>query len=98
MPNFSPTFPEDIVTAVLAHMNSDHRDDNIMIVRAFADVDAATATMTALDESAGYWSYSVGGEHRDIRLPWTEPIGERAEIRREIVALYETAHKRLTKP
>lgn len=93
-----PTFPADIVTAVLAHMNSDHSDDNIAIVRAFADVDATTATMTGLDGSAGYWSFIVGGEHRDIRLPWSASISERAEIRREIVTLYENALQRLTKP
>ncbi len=98
MPTFPATFSDDIVTAVLAHMNSDHRDDNITIVRAFADVDAATATMTGLDESAGYWRYFVEGEHRDIRLPWSASISERAEIRREIVTLYENALQRLTKP
>jgi hypothetical protein len=98
VPTFPQTFPDDIVTAVLSHMNSDHRDDNITIVRAFADADAASATMTGLDESAGYWSFAVGGEHRDIRLPWTVTISERAEIRREIVTLYENALQRLTKP
>ncbi len=88
-----PTFPADIVTAVLAHMNGDHTDDNLAIVRAFADPLATSATMTGLDETAGYWAW---GDGRELRLPWSTTISERAEIRREIVLLHTEAIRRLT--
>lgn len=86
-----PTFPPETVAAVLAHMNSDHNDDNLLIVRAFGDRDAASATMTTLDRRGGTWAYVAGGADRELTLPWGAEISERAEIRREIVARYDAA-------
>jgi len=86
-----PTFPAETVTAVLAHMNGDHNDDNLLIARAFGDREADAATMTGLDEHGGDWAYTVSGEARDVRVPWTAQISERAEIRREVVVVYDRA-------
>ncbi len=86
-----PTFPAETVAAVLAHMNSDHNDDNLLIARAFGDPDATSATMTTLDEHGGTWQY--GGAV--LTVPWSTTISERAEIRREIVILYDAACARL---
>lgn len=94
MPNFDPL----TVDAVLAHMNGDHADDNLTIARAFADVAAESATMIGLDSDSGRWQYSAGGVAYEIALPWSAPIAERAEIRREIVALYDSACLRLGLP
>jgi len=88
---FVPTFPIETVTAVLAHMNGDHDDDNLLIARAFGDRAADAATMTGLDENGGDWGYTVSGESRSVRVPWTEQISERAEIRREVVVAYDRA-------
>ncbi|MFT4124421.1 MAG: DUF2470 domain-containing protein [Microbacteriaceae bacterium] len=91
-----PTFPADIVDAVLAHMNGDHSDDNLLIARAFGDPDAETAVMTELDEGTGSWIFTVGGDQRLLEVPWPSgEISERHEIRREVVALYEQACARL---
>ena len=91
MPISPDDFPDDVVTAVLAHMNSDHNDDNILIVRAFGDEDATAATMATLDKNGGTWIYSGDDFRRELTLPWTAPISERPEIRREIVHLYDAA-------
>jgi hypothetical protein len=88
-------FDENVVTAVLAHMNSDHSDDNLLITRAFVSADIDAATMTWLDGSGGDWRVSVDGKERDVRIPWSVAVTERAEIRREVVVLYETACARL---
>jgi hypothetical protein len=90
-----PTFPADVVAAVLSHMNDDHRDDNLLIARAFGDPNATTATMTTLDTRGGTWVYSVGDDARELTVPWTAEISERPEIRREIVRLYDVACERL---
>jgi hypothetical protein len=90
-----PTFPTETIEAVLAHMNSDHNDDNLLIARAFGDPDATAATMTTLDESGGTWSYTAGGAATELTVPWSTTIAERPEIRREIVALYDAACARL---
>ena len=87
-----PTFPDDVVTAVLAHMNSDHGPDSLTIVHAFADPSATSARMSGLDGEAGYWEYGGG---KQLRIPWSAPITERPEIRREVVVIYEEAQRRL---
>lgn len=96
-PVFEPdaVFEPAVVSAVLAHMNGDHADDNLLIARAFADPAATECEMSGLDGEAGYWSYCVDAAATELRMPWAAPITERAEIRREIVALYDRAHARL---
>jgi hypothetical protein len=90
------TFDPQVVDAVLAHMNVDHTDDSLLIVRAFALPDATAATMTGLDEEAGVFSAVVTDGAREVRGPWPAGrITERAEIRREVVALYDAACARL---
>ena len=86
-----PTFSPEVVTAVLAHMNGDHLDDNLLIARAFGSPRAADATMTTLDENGGTFLYVADGEEHEVTVPWTAPISERAEIRREVVVLYDRA-------
>ena len=86
-----PTFSPDIVTAVLRHMNDDHVDDSLLISRAFGSRDAETASMTDLDENGGTFVYSVGTVDHTVVVPWTAPISERPEIRREVVVMYERA-------
>lgn len=88
-------FPETTIAAVLHHMNDDHRDDNQLIVRAFADETATDAVMTTLDNTGGTWTFNLGAETREVTVPWSEHISERAEIRREIVKLYDAACERL---
>lgn len=90
------TFPEPVVAAVRAHMNDDHTDDSLLIVRAFALPDAVEATMTDLDQEGGVWSATTVGGTEQVRVPWPAGrITERAEVRREIVALYDAACVRL---
>lgn len=86
-----PTFPTDVIAAVLAHMNSDHAADNLVIVRAFAAPSASTAIMTGLDAFGGDWSATVDGAARQVRIPWTIPVSERADIRRAVTLLYRDA-------
>ena len=86
-----PTFAPEIVSAVLAHMNGDHLDDSLLIARAFGDPDAADASMIGLDENGGTFAYTLAGEEAEVTVPWTAPISERAEIRREVVVMYDRA-------
>lgn len=86
------TFSPETVAAVLAHMNDDHAEDSLVIVRAFALRGATAAAMAGLDADGGVWTATVDGAPVEVRVPWPAgPISERAEIRREVVALYEQA-------
>ncbi|RZI82665.1 MAG: DUF2470 domain-containing protein [Microbacterium sp.] len=90
------TFAPEVVTAVCAHMNDDHTEDSLRIVRAFARPEATAAVMSGLDGDAGIWTATVGGAEEEIRVGWpAAPITERAEIRREVVVLYEQACEKL---
>lgn len=96
-----PPFPADTVDAILAHMNADHRDDNVLIARAFAGRDVVSAVMTDLDTRGGTWHYVASGgdassdgdegETLELHIPWSTELTERPQVRREIVALYDAA-------
>jgi hypothetical protein len=91
-------FDDAALAGVLGHMNDDHRDDNLLIVRAFGGrADAASATMLDFDGDGGSWSATAAdGEVYEVRVPWPGgAITERPEVRREIVALYDAACARL---
>lgn len=90
-----PTFTPEIVAAVLHHMNDDHPEDNLLIARAFGSTDAWAATMISLDGDGGTWSYLIDDDEREVTVPWSGPITERPEIRREIVVLYDAACAKL---
>lgn len=93
------SFPPEVVDAVLRHMNSDHTDDNLVIVRANGAPDAAEATMTTLDADGGVWSVTGGsseaGAVSELRIPWPIPVAERADIRKAVVLLYRSACRTL---
>jgi hypothetical protein len=85
-------FDDAALTGVLRHMNGDHADDNLLIVRAFSpESDIIAATMIGFDGDGGDWrAQPLTGDEFVVRLPWPGgPITERAEVRREIVALYD---------
>ena len=84
-----PTFTDDIVTAVLRHMNEDHPEDNILIVTAFGHKEAWAATMIGLDGDGGSWAYLLGDDERVLTVPWSGPITERPEMRSRFDSLFE---------
>jgi hypothetical protein len=91
-------FDETVRTGVLGHMNGDHGDDNLLIARAFGPAQPiAAAELTGFDGDGGTWLATLAdGRHVEVRAPWPGgSITERPEVRREIVALYDEACRRL---
>lgn len=98
-------FSPDAVDAILAHMNADHRDDNVLIARAFAGRDVVSAVMSDVDERGGTWHYVASDgdassdgdadETLELHIPWSTELTERPQVRREIVALYDAACAKL---
>ena len=76
-------------------MNDDHLDDNLLIARAFGNAAATSSTMTTLDHIGGSWVYAVADIEHSLTVAWSREIGERAEIRREIVKLYDMSCEKL---
>ena len=86
----------EVITAVRAHMNSDHVGDNLLIVRALGGLPAATsAELTDLDLQSAEFTAVVDGEPTAVRIPWERELADRRQIRAEVVRLYHVSCDRL---
>lgn len=92
-------FDDAVIEAVLRHMNTDHADDNLLIVRAFGPVAEAAVTdaeMIGFDGDGSDWRVRRGESVEELRIAWPGgSISERPAVRREVVALYDAACERL---
>jgi putative heme iron utilization protein len=88
----SGPFSPEVVDAVRRHMDADHKDDSLLIVRSLGGIpDATTATMSGFDESGALFVAGTADGERTVRVPWSAPIEERAQIRAEVVRMYHEA-------
>ncbi|WP_159941226.1 MULTISPECIES: DUF2470 domain-containing protein [unclassified Nocardiopsis] len=98
MPSPNP-FPPEVVAAVTGHMNDDHPEDTLLICRALGGRPEATAArMTGLDGEGGDYAVTVDGAEHTVRIPWAHPLTERAQIRAEVVRMYQESCARLGVP
>ena len=91
-------FDDAARAGVLGHMNGDHTEDNLLIARAFGPaVEIVSARMTGFDGDGGRWDAALAaGGSIEVAVAWPGgPITQRAEVRREVVALYDEACRRL---
>ncbi|MBD0863638.1 DUF2470 domain-containing protein [Gordonia sp. zg691] len=89
------SFPEDVVAAVLAHMNDDHADDSLLICRMLGErPDATAAVMTGFDHEAAMFEATVPGGVVPIRIGWGRPVRDRGDVRVAVVAMFRAAQER----
>ena len=92
MNDATPQFDEATIAGVTSHMNGDHPEDTLLICRGLGErPTASAATMTGLDGDAGTYEVTVDGVTEVLRIPWTQRLHERREVRTEVVKLYEAA-------
>lgn len=91
-------FEDNILAAVLHHMNDDHQDDSLLIARAFGGAggtkaDVATAEMVGFDGDGADWAVTLAdGTPAQVRTPWPDgAISERIDVRKQVVRLYDEA-------
>ena len=85
-------FDDATVDAVLRHMNEDHADDSLTIVRAHGYPVATSAEMTGFDEHGATWHVVDGAAEAGVRISWPDgPLRERADVRAAVVALHAAA-------
>ncbi len=85
-------FPDDVVRAVCAHMDDDHRDDALLVVRTLGgQPQAADVRTTGVDSSALHLLADVGGAQVPVRVPFARPVRDRSELRAAVVELAERA-------
>ena len=86
-------FAPHVVDAVLQHMNEDHAEDCLLIVRMLGGVpDAVAVALTAIDPVGAI--YAVGrpqGDAIQVVIPWYSQIAERTAFRTEFARMYREA-------
>lgn len=94
-----PDFGLDVIAGVLAHMNEDHRDDSLRIVRAHGRPEAIAAVMSGFDAGGGTWLVTEESGTTQLRIDWPNaPVADRDGIRRAVVELHRIACRRLGVP
>ncbi|MFC8845976.1 MULTISPECIES: DUF2470 domain-containing protein [unclassified Micromonospora] len=87
-------FDADTVRAVCRHMNADHAEDALLICRTLGGCpDATRARATGLDADGMDFAVGVDDIEVPVRIPFARRLTERAEIRREVVRMYEQARE-----
>ena len=85
-------FPPEVVAQIAAHMNGDHADDNLLIVRALGGIPTATAArMSGLDADALEFAAVVDDIEVPVRIPFSERLTEHRQVRAETVRMYREA-------
>jgi putative heme iron utilization protein len=85
-------FPPDVVAEIARHMNDDHAEDNVLIVRAFGGADAATAArMYGVDVDGMEFAVALNGVEVPVRIPFRERLTERRQVRAEAARMYRDA-------
>lgn len=91
-PQTQDPFGPAVVAAVTRHMNVDHADDSLLIVRALGGVEDATAVeMLGLHARGIRFAVDTGDRSSVVEVPWSAPITERAQIRADVVRMYQDA-------
>jgi putative heme iron utilization protein len=86
------TFEPEVVAQIAKHMNDDHAEDNVLIVRGLGGMDGATsARMSGMDEDAMEFAAAVNGVEVPVRIPFSERLTERRQVRAEAVRMYRDA-------
>ena len=84
--------PADVVAQIAQHMNDDHPDDNVLIVRGLGGIGHATsARMSGLDADGMEFAAAVNGVEVPVRIPFSERLTERRQVRAEAVRMYRDA-------
>lgn len=85
-------FAPEVVSAVCAHMNDDHPDDCLLIVRGLGGVSSATAArMSSIDDLAAHFEATTPDGPSPVSISFPAPVTERAQLRVEIVRMYHEA-------
>ena len=90
------TLEPEVVAQIARHMNEDHADDNVLIVRTLGgQPDATAARMSGLDAEAMEFEATVHDIAVPVRIPFSAPITDRHQVRSEAVRMCNEAREAL---
>ncbi|MEV8509937.1 DUF2470 domain-containing protein [Actinoplanes sp. NPDC051475] len=86
------TFTPDVVEQIARHMNGDHAEDNVLIVRGLGGVSTASAArVSGVDADGMDFEATVNDIAVPVRIPFQRRLTERREVRGEAVRMYRDA-------
>ncbi|MEU5882892.1 DUF2470 domain-containing protein [Spirillospora sp. NPDC047279] len=85
-------FTDDVVAQIMRHMNEDHAGDSRMICQVLGgQPEADAALMSGMDADGIEFVAVVGGKDVPVRIPFSERLTERVQVRREVVRMSDEA-------
>ncbi len=85
-------FTPDVVAQIMRHMNEDHAADSLLICQVLGGVPGATAArMSGMDAAGIEFAADVSGTQQKIRIPFSQRLTARAQVRTEVTRLYHEA-------
>ena len=88
----STGFAPEVVAAVCAHMNDDHPDDCLLIVRGLGGVtDATSARMSSIDDCSAHFEAVTPDGVSPVSVEFPMQVTQRPQLRVEVVRMYNEA-------
>jgi len=84
----------DAASAILQHMNTDHKDALILLARRFAGIEATAAVMTSVDRLGFHVRLETAEGVRGTRMGFLQEVGNPAEVRKVLVEMVGQARHR----
>ena len=81
----------DSMAEIIQHMNSDHKDALVMLVRKFAHIDSTEATMTAVDRLGFHVRLKTAEGMHGARIAFLREVSSRGETRKLLVEMVRQA-------
>lgn len=92
----STPFTADVVAAIKRHMNEEHTDDALIIVRGLGGHPHATQAVTS-DVTSEAIEFTIDGGQL-VSVPWGETLTKRPQVRKAVVRLYRESCEKLGVP
>lgn len=88
----SEVLTPEVIEGVRRHMNGEHRDDALRIVRGLSNLaNAQSASLADLTPDAAVFEAMVDDTPTRVAIAWERPIVERMDIRLDIVRMHTQA-------
>jgi putative heme iron utilization protein len=83
----------DAAAGILKHMNADHQDALILLVRSFAGIEAQEAVMTAVDRLGFHVRMKTEDGMKGTRLAFLSEVSTPADTRKMLVEMVQQARR-----
>jgi putative heme iron utilization protein len=81
----------DSMAEIIQHMNADHKDALVLLVREFARVESQEATMTSVDRLGFHVRLKTPDGMRGVRIAFPQEVKNPAETRKVFVGMMQQA-------